>query len=332
MQVFFPSGRSPRERCFRTVFCIVICLAVLQPMTVASTLPFRHQAGKVTVDSRDEAWKAIDAQLAKIAEAESTRDIAALRAIYAPEFISVQPNGEKLDVDRVLGVQASGLKQVLHTICLNPTIVRMELKGDKAYVTVLWDWARMQRMAGKVRRVQTSSLYEETWVKMPEAWKRLSVGARRSCTALVDDKPVDIGRPYDPEAPPYDPRNPHPRLPLADMLYTTFTMRGAEAGLEQFRSLRSSPEYYVSEVTLNALGYRLLAEKKLQEAVAVLRLNTQLYPHSANAFDSLGEALLATGDKREARASYRRSLKLNPKNDNARQVLKRLSAPAERGR
>lgn len=279
---------------------------------------------KAQVDSSHPTWKAVDVQLSRIAGAERNRDIDALRSIYAPDFISAQRNGEQWDVERALAFQANSLKLVEKTICLNPTIVRMEVDDNRAQTTVMWDWTRMQQMAGKVRRVQTSALYDETWVKGPGGWKRRAVENVRSCTALVDDKRVDVSRPYDPEAPAYDPRDPHPRQVLADALYPAFKERGAEAGLEQFHSLRGSQDYYTSESSLNALGYRLLSEKKPAEAVAVLKLNTELYPRSANAYDSLGEAFLAAGDKGQAARNYRRSLELNPKNDNARAALRKL--------
>ena len=52
------------------------------------------------------------------------------------------------------------------------------------------------------------------------------------------------------------------------------------------------------------------------------------FPRSGNVHDSLGEAYLKAGQKDLAIASYRRSLALNPSNQNARDVLKKLEAPA----
>ena len=51
------------------------------------------------------------------------------------------------------------------------------------------------------------------------------------------------------------------------------------------------------------------------------------YPESANAHDSLGEALAANGEREAAIASYRRSLRLDPSNDNATTMLERLQSP-----
>jgi tetratricopeptide (TPR) repeat protein len=81
----------------------------------------------------------------------------------------------------------------------------------------------------------------------------------------------------------------------------------------------------VQEARLNDLGYSLLREKRLAEAIAVFKVNTELYPQSANVYDSLGEAYLANGDKELAAANYKKSLELDPKNQNAASVLKKLA-------
>jgi len=78
---------------------------------------------------------------------------------------------------------------------------------------------------------------------------------------------------------------------------------------------------------MNMLGYELLQKKKVKEAVAVFRLAAEAFPQSANAHDSLGEALLADGDRAGATAEYRRALELDPGSENAKKQLEKLSAP-----
>ena len=80
-----------------------------------------------------------------------------------------------------------------------------------------------------------------------------------------------------------------------------------------------------TEWMINRLGYRMLERKRVNEAVAVFKLNTARYPKSGNAYDSLGEAYLEAGQKELARENYRQSLALDPNNDNARRVLADLS-------
>lgn len=50
-----------------------------------------------------------------------------------------------------------------------------------------------------------------------------------------------------------------------------------------------------SEEDINQAGYNLYYAEKQTEAVAVLRWNTEQFPDSANAWDSLSEAYEATG-------------------------------------
>ena len=80
----------------------------------------------------------------------------------------------------------------------------------------------------------------------------------------------------------------------------------------------------VSEQRLNTLGYELLRAKKTRESVAVFALNAELYPQSFNAYDSLADAYAESGEKELAIKNYRRSLELNPQNQNATQMLKKL--------
>lgn len=80
----------------------------------------------------------------------------------------------------------------------------------------------------------------------------------------------------------------------------------------------------VQEARLNDLGYSLLRDKRLAEAIAIFKINVELYPQSSNVYDSLGEAYLANGDKERAAVNYKKSLELDPKNQNAINVLKKL--------
>jgi CubicO group peptidase (beta-lactamase class C family) len=89
---------------------------------------------------------------------------------------------------------------------------------------------------------------------------------------------------------------------------------------------RKDPSYNLSEDELNAWGYKLLGEKKQNEALSIFKLNVSLYPKSANTYDSLAETLESTGNKADALLNYKKSLALNPKNKNAADRIDALSA------
>ncbi len=66
------------------------------------------------------------------------------------------------------------------------------------------------------------------------------------------------------------------------------------------------------EREVNALGYKLLGDERLEQAIAVFQINTRAYPESANVYDSLGEALALAGRRDEAIAAYRQALAIDP--------------------
>jgi tetratricopeptide (TPR) repeat protein len=100
---------------------------------------------------------------------------------------------------------------------------------------------------------------------------------------------------------------------------------GAKAALLNF-TRDPLHKYSSAEAELNELGYKLVSVNKLDQAILVMKLNTEVYPDSFNAWDSLGEVYMDRGDKQLAIQSYSRSLELNPKNSNARERLVKLRA------
>lgn len=88
----------------------------------------------------------------------------------------------------------------------------------------------------------------------------------------------------------------------------------------EFKKGRQS-KYNVSENEINSFGYELMLAGKNEEALNILKLNTELYPLGFNTFDSYGECLLKLNRKEEGLKAYKKSLDLNPKNENARKIL-----------
>ena len=84
----------------------------------------------------------------------------------------------------------------------------------------------------------------------------------------------------------------------------------AVAQYETFRALHAD-EFRFSEDDLNILGYELLWAGRVDDAVAIQKLNLQQYPDSANAHDSYGDALFARGDKPGALENFKKALALD---------------------
>jgi hypothetical protein len=72
-----------------------------------------------------------------------------------------------------------------------------------------------------------------------------------------------------------------------------------------------------SEGRVNALGYALIHKRLFPQAIAVMTLNTENFPKSANTWDSLADALFQSGDVPNAVHSYQRALETNNSYPNA---------------
>ncbi len=77
----------------------------------------------------------------------------------------------------------------------------------------------------------------------------------------------------------------------------------------------------INEDNLNQQGYNLLGDGKLALGRDLFKVNTLLYPKSANVYDSYAEACMKNGDKELAIANYKKSLAINPDNKNAKKKL-----------
>ena len=311
---------------------LLLTSALLLSISCAASVVSAQQTPKldpkcseqVVSDKSHPAWKAIDAQYARLAEAMRKKDVDALFALYTPDFHAVTPTGEVWTRERSLAYQKNGLAQVKETTHISNTILRLTTCGDVATATVLQQWYRTQMMAGKPRRVETNAVQDEDWVKMPDGWKRGDINEVKNGAAFVDGKRVDTNKPYDPEAPAYDPYDRHSKRPVAEALLPIITEKGIESALQSYRALKQSNDYYVSESQLNVLGYRLLSMKKVREAIEIFKLNVEAYPQSANVYDSLGQAYMTNGDKELAIRNYQRAVELDPRNTNAIEMLTKL--------
>jgi CubicO group peptidase (beta-lactamase class C family) len=122
--------------------------------------------------------------------------------------------------------------------------------------------------------------------------------------------------------------HPPPRRDIAETLLPTILAKDAQAAIKQYRDLKAAQpkDYDFSPPQLNTLGYQLLGMKRAKDAIEIFKLNVEMYPQDANAYDSLGEAYMTNGDKALAIENYKKSLELNPKNTGAVEALKKLEA------
>ena len=75
------------------------------------------------------------------------------------------------------------------------------------------------------------------------------------------------------------------------------------------------------ESEVNLIGYALLNEGQLMKAIAVFKLNANLYPNSANVYDSLGDAYSALSDSGLAIENYRIAVDKGSENSDPNQYI-----------
>jgi hypothetical protein len=106
------------------------------------------------------------------------------------------------------------------------------------------------------------------------------------------------------------------------LLKATGKTEEAEKIMKDAMAIATEPE-------LNNYGYQLLGNGDNDKAIEILKMNTERFPKSANAWDSLGEAYALKGDKANAIKNFKKSLSMNPPANvkaNSEKYLKQLGA------
>ncbi len=110
-------------------------------------------------------------------------------------------------------------------------------------------------------------------------------------------------------------------------LERVYANEGIDWAIAKYHELKTSmPAEAFDESLLNSLGYRLLGNDRLEDAITTFELNVAEYPDASNPYDSLGEAYLAAGDTARAIVNYQRSVDLDPSNTNGAAIVERLRA------
>lgn len=115
---------------------------------------------------------------------------------------------------------------------------------------------------------------------------------------------------------------------LADTLVMAMITAGVDSAESRFNEIlkNEKDKYDLDEDKMNMLGYKLMNNSMFKQALAIFQMNVELHPDSYNAYDSLGEAYLANDNKPLAIENYEKSLKLNPDNAHAKEMLNQLKA------
>lgn len=149
----------------------------------------------------------LDAQYRKLAEAHDRKDLKAIVALKTADFHAIFPDGRVGDAKVMEEYSRQFLASNEPPFDIRVTIQSLAVSENKliAVAEVLQEATRYREMAGKRRKVDTSVLQRETWSKGADGWKLKCVDNVHDQRRFVDGKRVDPAKPYDPNAPPYEP-------------------------------------------------------------------------------------------------------------------------------
>ena len=117
-------------------------------------------------------------------------------------------------------------------------------------------------------------------------------------------------------------------MTLDEELGEQYRKKGLQAALDDYADLKK--KYYgraafdFGEGSLNAFAYALLENNDNAGAIQVFKMNAELFPESANVWDSLAEGYLKAGDLKKAQENYEKALNLDPANQGAKDALKKI--------
>ena len=151
--------------------------------------------------------KEIEGQYAKLAAAHEREELSAILALKTPDFHALFPDGRVGDALVMEEYSRQFLANNEPPYDIKNTIEKLIVSEHRriAVAEVLQEVSRYRDLEGKRRRVATSVRQRETWSKTAEGWKLKCVDSVHDQRQFVDGKRVEPGKPYDPDAPPYDP-------------------------------------------------------------------------------------------------------------------------------
>ena len=93
-------------------------------------------------------------------------------------------------------------------------------------------------------------------------------------------------------------------------LRTRATILERKGETAEAEALRTRAMGIATEADINAYGYQLLGQQKIDEAIATFAKNVKDHPDSWNVYDSLADAYSRKGDRKQAIANYERAKKM----------------------
>lgn len=110
-------------------------------------------------------------------------------------------------------------------------------------------------------------------------------------------------------------------MPLYQLIAEVAQGAGADSAIRAYRALRQehygSDAYDFTEPSLNIAAFRLGRAARYDDALALLRLNEELYPGSSGMYVFRGNILLMRADTNAAADAFREAVRRDPNNREA---------------
>ena len=117
---------------------------------------------------------------------------------------------------------------------------------------------------------------------------------------------------------------PKPDVTMEMKMYEILKDGGINKLESSLKKLFEDNDMLYNDKHLNAFGYELMSDEKLDDAIEVYKLNAKLFPDVPNVWDSLAEAYMNAGKNDMAITNYKKVLELAPNNPNAKKMLEKL--------
>lgn len=152
----------------------------------------------------------LEAQYAKLIEAHYRKDLKAILALKTSDFHTIGPDGKVNDHRTMEEYSRQFLETNKPPFTIKMSIKELAVSENRliAVAVMLQEVTRYRELAGKRRKVETSVVQRETWTKTPGGWKLKFVDDVHDQRRWVDGKRVDPTKPYNPDDPPYQPKEP----------------------------------------------------------------------------------------------------------------------------
>jgi hypothetical protein len=115
-------------------------------------------------------------------------------------------------------------------------------------------------------------------------------------------------------------------VPLATIVTEAGQTFGADSAVRAYRALREKyygrDAYDFGEMSLNGAAIRLAQAKKFDEALALVKLNEEMFPTASSTLVTRGNVSLLRGDTASAATAFRDAVKRDPMNREAQGRLR----------